>query len=201
MPHLFRGDLENIEKIIKEDLKPREYKLETRDFEYKDIEEINKDSDITNEFYIQTHSPYIHINFYKYSAEIYSGDDDIKMVGVIKKVTEIIEKRERRCLWFIFRAADVFAPIIIIVSLSLVFVIIQKKKFEDIWYLILIFISSIMWYIFDFYFSFWGFSKIEFVYKKNRPSFLNKNRDQIILLVIGAVLGALVMIFFQTIFR
>ena len=71
MPYLFREDLESIENILKE-LSPQERTFETKDFEYKTIQEIPEDIIVTH-FHIQTYNPYINLEFSENNARIYAS--------------------------------------------------------------------------------------------------------------------------------
>lgn len=203
MPHLFREDLEEIENILKE-ISPREYKLESQNFEYTNIKEIPKDLDAINEFHIQAYPPYISIDFNTNGARIYAGDDDIKTMGGIKKIADIISKRERKHLWHLSRLANWFAPILIWIPVYLVMFVDEETVKPNkilIFSSVLLSLIGIIWFIVGFRLKLYNFSLIEFTYKKEKLNFFMRNRDRIIVGIIIAIVSVLLTLLFQKIFK
>lgn len=207
MPHLFREDLEKLEDIIKE-LSPQEYKFETKDFEYKTIQEITKDVEVINEindFHIQTYNPYVSLDFNNNSAYIYSSDDDIKTIGVIKKITDIISKRERKLLWQLSRLSSFLAPALIwFPFLLMIFLSKETIKSNKILFVIatlILYIVAIVWWIIGYNAHFKKFSVIELEYKKNKSNFFIINKDRIIVGIIVAIVTVILTILSQKIFK
>ncbi|MDO8734157.1 MAG: hypothetical protein Q7K21_03245, partial [Elusimicrobiota bacterium] len=95
MPHLYIDDLISIEKIIKEDLNPQSYNVELADDIWESINDIPKSIKKTNDFSINTKSPEIRIKFQKSYSEVCYFDDDVKTIGVVSKIINILRKRER----------------------------------------------------------------------------------------------------------
>ncbi|OGS34895.1 MAG: hypothetical protein A2474_07905 [Elusimicrobia bacterium RIFOXYC2_FULL_34_12] len=200
MPHLFREDLEKIEDVIKE-LSPHRYGFEIKDFEYETIQEIPEDTETLNNFKIQTYDPYISLNLNNFSASIYSNSNDIKVIGAIKKIIDIILVRERKFRWFLAKkswlllvAFEIIYAVIIILLCSVRKIIFLNAIFP------LLFIAFI-WSIISWNLSIRNFSITEFIYQKNKSNFFKKNKDQIILMVFAAIIGSLATIFFQKIFK
>ena len=107
MPRLFRDDLIAMEEIIKDELKPREYKLETKEYEYENVELIPKDTKDTTALTIRTYLPNITIYLSGSNAEIRTYDKpDLATLGVITKISNMIEKRERLVLFWFIRIFD-----------------------------------------------------------------------------------------------
>ena len=198
MPHLFRDDLEKIEDTIKE-LNPREYRLESNNFEYEKIEELPKNDAILNEFYIRTYSPYITINFKQDDANIYASCDDIKTVGAIKKTIDIVSARERKNLYRFLKSLFL-VEILCVASASLILI---KNEIEfsinrALIMCIFLIIAASLIFLPRKYFQH-QFSIIEFSYKKNKFSFLKRNKEQIMLAFISAIIGAVVTCILQLI--
>ncbi len=186
MPHLFREDIENIEKIIKEELNSNDYKLESEFFEYQKVEEIPSDENSLNQFIIRTYSPYILINFTKNNASIYTEDDDIKTTGAVKKIIDLIHKRERKFLWYSSKIGQIFISVMLTLSILSLFL---KYLFNSEWeYAIIIIILSIIWFVIILFVGEYKFSVIEFTHKRNRSNFFHRNKDKIGLIVISAML-------------
>jgi len=202
MPHMFRDDLEYIESIIKSQ-SPTEYKLESKDYEYKSIKEIPQD-EIINNFHIQVYDPYLSLDFKENSANIYASDDNIKITGVVKKISDIISKRERKLLWYLSTSSTWFAPGIFLIAIQLLTKISEKgininRNWIIIIYLILILL--VIWWIIGFNSSIKKFSVIEFSYRKNKSNFFIRNKDQIIVGTIVAVITVFLTLLFQKLFK
>lgn len=204
MPHLFREDLEELENIIK-DLSPRQCKFETKDFEYNSIQEISEKAMARNDFHIQMYDPYISIDFCKTSARIYSSDDDIKALGIVKKMSVIIEKRERKSLWKLSKLSNFLAPILIW-SPFILMMFFSKEiiKLNIVLFVITVLITwfmAIIWWMVAYHAYLKNFSFIEFVYKKNKSNFFTRNKDQIIVGIIVAIISIVATLFFQYFFK
>lgn len=200
MPRLFREDLEFIEKIIKEELQPREYKIETREYEYETVDLIPRDHETVTELHIQTYTPYISIDFNRYSARVYAADDDLKTTGALTKIIEILIKKERKISYWSQEIAIYLTPFLF--GALFTFIITRKIELTRHWLAIGIFILIlvVVWWAVSFY-SMFRFSEINFFTSKKRQNFLQRNKDQIILLIIGAFAGAVFTVLIQGIFQ
>lgn len=203
MPHLFREDLEEIENVLKE-LTIREYKVETKDFEYKTVQEIPISNDPVNDFHIHAYDPYISLDLNNFSARIYASDDDIKTIGIVKKITDIISKRERKSLWYLSNLSTWLAPIFFIVPPQ-IWAKLDEKKIQPnkIWLVILaiVFVLSVIWWTIGYLASLKKYSLIEFTYKKNKTNFLTRNKDQIVVGIIVAIISIITTLLFQKLFK
>ena len=194
MPNLFREDLENIELIIKNYLKPSEYKLESESFEYSEVAEIKINPKQINNLRIQTNNPDLFIDLTKKKASIHADDDGVNTVGSIKKMMDIIEKRERKFLWYSSNVGMLLIlPLMTLSILSLV-----SLQLVDKLYAIIILVSSIILLVGGLYATEYQFSIINFMYKEDKPSFFRRNKDQIgvnvIIAIISFLLGLLLKI-------
>ena len=187
MPHLFRDDLESIEKIVREELSPSNYKLESEFYEYQEVKEIPNDENSSNQFVIQTNSPDITISFTKENASVYADDDDIKTTGAIKKIVNIIYKRERSFLWYSSKIGQLLIPPIFVLStLSLFSMSLFKLEWE---YATIIATLSAIWFATIVLTENYKFSVIEFTYRKDTSNFFSRNKDQIGINIIVALLS------------
>jgi len=198
MPHLFREDLEAIENILK-DLSPEKYRLETGDAEYNIIEEVKENIRITD-LSFHTYNPYIYLNFGESGSYIYTDSDSLEVLGAIKKIADIISRRERKFLWYMVR----LAPLLLVIFAPLLTLLILLRE-EGInisnVFLIFVAISLGLWPVVAYYIGFNRFSIVEFVYKKDRVNFFIRNKDQLLLIIIGTIIGSLITLLFQRIFK
>lgn len=190
MPKVWREDLEAIEEIIIKELSAEKYMIETDEYEYNTVNKIPKDTKTTAELRIQTYRPYITINFSQYSASIYSGDDDLKTKGAVSKILEILSRSERPLLFWFQRFSMTIAPILFVLFFK-IFETISETKTILFWITSGILIAIVICCIVSFYISTNKFSCVQFIYKKERLNFFRRNQDQIVLLIFGAIIGAI----------
>jgi len=197
MPHLFREDLEEIEEILKES-DPENLKFETNDFEYGSVKEIPEKDKRLDYFHIQIYRPYISIDFSKTSAYIYASEKDIKSLGIAGKIADVVKKRERKFLFYIRSFSGIFSGILFGIPFFFMLINFDISKRLAIILLFLLFGGIVSIILFTNNIP--RYSIIELYYKKDKPSFFVKNRDQIILITFGTILGAIATLFLQKIF-
>jgi len=210
MPHLFLDDLETIENTIKKEFPQSKYKLETKELEFESLSEIPKNLSITRNFYISvwndSESFYsrIDVNFHQWGASI-STDyyDDAKTFGLFNKIVEIISKRERKLLYWWLKLNPFMVGLLFISALISVELLVHKKQKNAIfvWLLIAMLLASICCYFIGEYINTRKFSIIEFVHKKEKPNFFKRNKDSIIIAIIGAIFGSLFTLIIQFIIK
>ncbi len=198
MPHIYREDLEKIENLILNELKPREYKIETNEYEYEKVEQLQKDLGTAVDLHVQTYTPYLSIDFNKNSARVYSGDDDLKTMGAFDQIFSILSKKERRVLYYLSKVSVWVAPILFFAPIRALAEI-DKVDNPKLWVVLGVVLVSALWWVIGFYSSLYKFSIIDFTYLKEKPNFIVRNKDQIILVVIGAIIGAIATIVFNKI--
>ena len=131
--------------------------------------------------------------------------DDIKTIGAVKKITDIISKRQRKLLWYLSSLSTWLAPIFFFVPIQLLLINLGEKEVNSNkkWLIIMPFISifPVIWWIVGYYSNLKKFSVIEFAYRKNKSKFFIKNKDQIIVGIIVAIATVLLTLLFQKIFK
>lgn len=189
--HLFRDELLDIEKIFKQDLKGRDFKVSFDDFESEDISSISTDQKASNNLSFNMYDPYFSLDIRQYSSRFYGGEDSLQIRGAIEKIEEIFEKAihkssklRGRIGWIMFGLA--------VISLSLVWVNLIYDRIE-------IFKNSL--YSLDFLFLLCSISCvqmrtplkpiIEFEARSKRKNFWEKNKEQIYVGLIIAVPAAI----------
>lgn len=201
MPQLYRNDLEAIERVIKEELKPREYKLETKEYEYDSLELIPEDAEPVTDFRIQTSGPYISVELNRFSARVYAGNDDINTTGALTKILGILSKRERKVLFWSQKIAMLFAPILFAVSMPTLTTTNEITSVMHWIVAISVPLIAVFWWLVSVYSSMYKFSTITFISSKKSPGFIKRNRDQILVgLIVGipvAIVGFILGLLFQ----
>ena len=192
MPHLFREDLEEIENLLKK-LSPNRYILETQDFEYENVEEIPKDLIETNEFDITPNKPYISISFSLHDATLYTNKDDVKTIGTIEKIAQVILPRERKLIYWA-RHCVWITPLFVGYLTGMVLAS-NKSDLYTLWILPIISLFIIALCAIPLFNYIRKFSIVNFGYKKNKITFFSRNKDQIILILLTSFLSVIGTIF------
>ena len=196
MTRLYREDLEDIEEVIQMKLKPREYKLETKDYEYDKLESIPIDTEPVSEFHIQTHNPYIRIDLYPFSATIYTVDDNLNTIGALTEILEIFSKKTPKLLYWSEKVAQWLGPILFFAPILVLREIDEIRSIKHgIFLVVLVWLLATVWLIVSFRTSMYRFSLINFNFSKESPGFIKRNKDKILVGVIIGVIIALVEIF------
>jgi hypothetical protein len=112
MPHLYRDDLEAIERIVMEELRPESYHVALAGFRHKGVSEIPKELETVNTFVFYAHNPSFRLKLARSWAELYSDVEDPNAQASLKKILEIVKKNERPGLWLLCRKAPWLAPLL-----------------------------------------------------------------------------------------
>lgn len=188
---LFLEDLEKIVEIMSSNSKVVE--IFDRDFKYDSIADLTKNRKKVRHLNLMVSSPYISFEYnsfrrdakddnfageFKLSA---SYDADVSFL----KIREILEQKKG---WFSFLASHLFFSIILTNLLILISASILDYFVADNIMIIIIILTVI-------YLPFLGaigyLTSIDLEYSHRRQSFWAKNRDQILIAIIGAVIGVL----------
>ena len=191
MPHIYLDDIEAIELIIQEELKPNRFEIETEEYEYENI--LIKEKRTINEISINAYNPYINIYLYNSNACIKTNDDTSILRGVVDKIYELLKKRERRILWLLVVPGYW-------INIVLINILIFMNHINT-WIIISRFIFSflIVWIVVSFVVRFKRFSIVELNRYKEKQGFIQRNSDKI---MVGVVVGVIVSIIsiFATLF-
>ena len=199
---LFLEDLEAIEDVFNKDCD--KYKIETEDYEYNTIEELKKNErGKLDSIRIFSSKPLIEFSLQKKSAEIFCGKDDTISIGISSKIEKIIGKRVATSKLFSSQKIPQ-AIFLMIISISLTLFLLYKiipdfKKISDNYFneesyfniLNILAVALVILAFFQKYVSERKHSKIYLEYKSHHKNFLTRNKDQIILSIISALLGAI----------
>lgn len=144
-----------------------------------------------HELRFRCHDPYISLDFLPSRARLHIDDSSIVNKGLAYEITAILQKRIRKCLRPF--SSVVFVSIIGFIAFLLPIMIIVRAPY-DIGASILglcLFLAYILFGALSMVFSLKRYSTIVFSESNRQSSFLSKNRDQLIIVVITVVLTAL----------
>lgn len=200
MPCLYREDLEEIESTIIGASNQTELKIRTDKFEYDRVSEIAPKDQPAKQVRISSSKPFIQLSFSKTSAEIYgSGEDAVRVTGVIKPLADIIRKRERKINWINSRIGPFYSLILTLAFLN-AFGPIKTKWFDQLTrqQLIIVLISMLILMAVGFRDSFFSYSLVSFDLRSKKTNWLARNKDQILLGLVNTIISGVVGYFIGT---
>ena len=199
---LYMEDIREIEEIYRQNCK--EYKIRTEDFVFDSSEELKSinEKKISN-LYFESSNPSISMRLYKRYGVISGYNDEVSVLGIVTKIKSVLDKRVTP-----LRYIDSKWFVIFIVFLSLLsfqwalsfYRLADKvdKLFLFVSYLILSSLLLFSWMAFT---LFMKHSVIYLFDKSSQKNFFSRNKDQIVLVTIGAILGALAYFLLEKLFR
>ena len=144
-------------------------------------------------------NPYISIDLSSYSTRLYASEDTNEIIGLVTKIEAILLKGKRRIVNFI---SNPYLRIFFGAPFGIILGLLSKK---DKLYIILtigfLVLFLIIFSVVTFRLSSKQHSTIILSYRKNNKTFWNENKNQIILLIIGALVGTILTILGQIIFK
>ncbi|GAH84133.1 unnamed protein product, partial [marine sediment metagenome] len=159
-----------------------EYRLET----ISDISKIKKSK--TTNFSINAHSPHISLDISKNSASLYiSNEDDLKLLGMFSKIDGIISKRIS--LLSVFTIPWIQYPVQLILWIIFWKLPIERFTIPESLFKASFLILIAIWILGGFWFNLRKYGLIYLSDSHSKLNFFQRNKDKIILLIIGAILG------------
>jgi len=161
--------------------------IETCGYRLKSLDEVsNLTENTTNSILFSSQQPYLQVRLTSVYGEIYIGDGGIEAEGIASRVESILlrGKVSRPLLldrvWVsvalgvsLWMGVIITNPLIITLSVALMLI-------------------AFLWIIWDYRFVTQHYNTLVFRMRKDSPNFWTRNKDQIILLLIGAVIGAVI---------
>lgn len=164
----------------------QDFELIADDVKFESIEEFIQESRGRNPSVvkIKVFNPYLTIDLYPRSARLYVSSSKLLALGLFLKIDKILSRCERKPR-FCFSYAWVVGGAWVIPNL---FYLSQLKPFDylKIW----VTIPTFAWMFFVGFIQLWRYSSIHPLRQEDRPSFIKRNTDSIIVAVISALLGA-----------
>ncbi|MBP9702832.1 hypothetical protein KBD69_04035 [Candidatus Woesebacteria bacterium] len=185
-PCLYLDDLQEIENIFLIELKAKYYDIRTDNYKYNSFKEISTDyKGSISELRIGSFTPDIRISLTQSSAGITCNDHELESIGAAGKIYEIIRRRERRVYWFWFERLYY----LLLASPLLPYVNIFLYKWLA--YAIILLIGIIAISLFMRLTNMYKASKIVLLYTRDKENFFSRNKDQIMLVILGTIFGVL----------
>lgn len=178
---LYLDDLKKIANILSE--KCSVVSIGTDDCIFLNIDELKElDATLIKDLEISCKNPYLRLSFRPYRAELYFSEDNIENRGLASKLEDIIQKRQRNKLfWWTVNSANILFAI----SLSLIIYWQTNSLVAAYIAFILLSFAFIPLVI-----KFKRHTTILLKNKKDDIGFYSRNKDKIILTILGAGIGA-----------
>lgn len=158
------------------------------DVKFKSVEEFVKESRGRNpsEVKITACSPYLTVALYPRSARLYVSSSQLLPSGLFLKIDSILSRCERKPKFF-YRYAWVIGSSWVLPN---VFYLPPLKPYSylSLWAIGLTF----SWAIYVTFVHLWRFSTVQPIHREERPGFVRRNIDAIVIAVISALLGAVI---------
>ena len=186
---IYKDELAEIYKLIKSELKG-DVKILACGYEFDSIKEMDELSEeTTNDLTIKFGFYQFNVFLNKFRCEIYSENENSHSEGVVSKIERILLKGKRVMQpWLISRWWPLFA-LTFIMAVCVILLPMRYFLYSLILCAIVLGIGGLQ--------GFWKlnyYSIVVFKYRKESPSFLKRNKDKILLMIIGALLGSLLTI-------
>lgn len=196
--HLYLDDIENIETVILQ-AKPRLYKITLNNYEYDNVKEIPRDTGSLYDLEMQTYEPYVSLQFRKYGVRLYVSGDDLVLYGIFSKIDKILEKSERKLL--ALPTSNIFFSLVLggLEGQLIIRAFPLSLNFETIIFLVLATLLGLYLFL-SYSFLFRSSSVIETIYRREKHSFFTRNKDQLILVMFGALIGAVITVILERLF-
>lgn len=161
--------------------------LETCGYKLESLDELSRlPVESTNIFFISSQNPYFQLRLTRTHGELYIGDSSIESEGLASHIENILLRGKIQYPHLLDKPWVMY-----LLSLPFFIGIIESNK-----YLIaictLLFLCLIIGVVWEYRFSTKRYNTIIFKNRKDAPGFLIRKKDEIIMLVIGAVIGAVI---------
>jgi len=195
---LFLNDVEEIVSILREvsatvDIRTDEYSMES-------VEELKKlDVDCIHELTIQCREPYVSLELDRYRIWLYIAEDTPVSRGLFEKVKEVLVRRRRRLARILRNPSLIWVPLGL-----LIYPIVIGLRLSN-WSLLalglFLLISICIWGRWAWVARFERYSTIVLRRQSEHKSFWERNKDQLLLSVISAIIGGVITYVFTILLR
>jgi hypothetical protein len=188
---LFLDDIEKITEVFESNSRPYSIVINA-DYEFEtltDLLESNKFKKVKS-FHIKSNTPYISVRLTEKAASIYIDTDDTNSLGMFHRLDDILIKcRKRPVILYSANFGWVVMSITLPVDGLVFFANIKRSP-------AFLIVSALLLLTIFFFWNNIGtrlrtYSAIYLTKRESHPGFFKRNKDQIFLLIIGAVIGSL----------
>ncbi len=185
--YLYKDDVSDLFEIFERGCETVE--LEAAGYELDSVSELeNLSNETINELHIQGREPYVSLHFRPNDIVLYIDEDTHHQIGVFEEIKSFVNSKRRRLSWL---TQSSLAPGIL-GGIASQFIPTDKNEITT--YSILLVISmfslAIFWGWWSFHSSFKKYSIIHTQRSRKDGSFVQRKKDELLLVVIAALVGA-----------
>lgn len=170
--------------------------IQTCGYRLDNLDELGKlPAEQANELYISCLNPYLQIRLARTHGEIYIGDGSIESEGLVSRIEKILLQGK-----VLYPALPKSNWISLLLGLPLAFGLFLENKILAISGAIIVLVV-ILWGWLNFNFVTKRYNTIVFKSRKEAPNFWKRNKDEIIMLVVGTIIGVVVTKVFDLLFK
>ena len=199
--HINRDDIESILEILRS--KGAEINLECEGYQFDSIDEIcERLGNSVKIFSISAKKPYVSIEFKKNplsQIDLYASGDDSSGIAAFHEIKELLLKR-KSILVKILPIQVAAIPFLIFLFIGFVPLNYIATIFPSKFFSLCFFSLFIMLGLFPLAFKFGQFYTISLLHSHENKSFLYRKKDDIMLIILGAIIGAVATILFGKLF-
>jgi hypothetical protein len=146
-----------------------------------------------HELELRSYRPFIGVDFGPGRIWLYAAEDDPASKGTFDKIREIVRARRHRLSWLLYgMGGSAVAGSLGGVAIGVIAVSAKHEDWVTLGVGIGLLVIAAAWAIWSTHVTFERHSTIVLRNRADAPGFVRRNRDALVLLVIGAVLGAVV---------
>jgi hypothetical protein len=186
---LFIDDIEEIARVLSE--ASENIQIRSDNYELDNASDLfNLDVDTINNLELSSNNPYISAKFLRGGARLYISTDDAYSRGILEKIKQICLKRRRRFASFVVK----FWPSYVFVFIGIT--LMGMSKINRVYFPLglLAFLFYVFLAIANYIVDLRRYSVIVISKSTERPNFLKRNSDEIIIGVGSAIIGGLIVL-------
>lgn len=182
---LYLDDLEEIEEALKK--ASDSISFETEEYEFDSIEELKTHYKTAQlyELEVSTRSPYVSLDLDRKSAFVYAASSEANSAGAFYRLEQIISRRLLKPRWIYS------LPLVLVLTSIGTFVQYHFSNRINYYVSLSIAILLMIWGIFACYVALRRHSVIVLIHRNSEEPFFQRNKDNLTLAIISALLGAI----------
>jgi hypothetical protein len=179
---------EDLTALVSELETCEEVEIVADDVKYESIEELIRESKGRRPLVVKITAlnPHVSIELNPHRAWLYVSSSNLQSSGLFFKVDSILSHCERK-LKFFYEFVTVMVSATLLPNIFFL-PFMQSFMFLHWW----VFGATFAWLFYAAYINFWKYSLVHLVRRGDRPSFVKRNFDTIVIAIISALLGAVI---------
>ncbi len=193
---LYRDDLEKIIDILNKG--SGEIKIENEEYKFNSLDELKSlKKDFITDIKLSQSTPHVSISFTQSSVWLFASNDSLESVGIYEQIRNHILSRRRKLAWLTENSALGSMCI----GFSIWFLLFEHSLYSLFLALSLLTLGA-LWSWHSFRSTFKRYAVIyPLIYRKEHFGFFGRKKDEICLVIISAILGAVVTLILTKLFK